>query len=108
MTLSTKVVAATAGLMLGGLGSFVMINAIKEGKRGVDSLFSWHDNSKYYTVDILSAVACAGIGWLMASICGSVSNQDNLAYVRQENVEDRARRLPRLTVIEPSAPSFED
>ncbi len=68
MTLFTKAVAATAGLALGGLGSLMAINAFQEDKRGV-AIFSHHDNSDFYGLDILSAVACAGIGWLMASIC---------------------------------------
>ncbi len=68
MTLSTKAAATAAvGLVLGGLGSFVFVNILSY-KQGLD-VFSSHDNSNFYCLDGLSAVACATFGYVMASFC---------------------------------------
>ncbi len=66
MMLFKSAVAATTGLVIGGLSTFMAINALSEGKRGLN-IFSSHVNPNFYVLDAVNAIVCAGIGYAMAS-----------------------------------------
>jgi hypothetical protein len=52
----------------GGLGSFIWVNAVFEQRTSL-GVWSSHDNSNFYLVDFMGAVACASIAYCLASVC---------------------------------------
>ena len=63
-----RLLSASAGLVVGGFTTYMVVNAAAEDKRNEDVL-TLHRNNLFYLIDAFGGVACAGLSYVLSSFC---------------------------------------
>lgn len=58
---------AATGCVVGFFGTYLLVNASLSHRRGV-AVLNVHEQATYYLLDFVGGIACAGLGYVLASI----------------------------------------
>ena len=90
VTKKLKAALTAGGLVVGGLTSYIIVNAALEGRRDED-VFQPHAKTGHYALDVFMAAVCAGVVFALASCQrkdGAANDREGLLGSRNNPAND--------------------